>query len=75
MTARFLTTIVLCLTSLQVTAQDSLLHQSTAADAVPWEEVFDLLEMLDDDGKATLGEMRVVLSLVRERLTALLNYG
>ena len=51
MTARFLTTIVLCLTSLQVTAQDSLLHQSTAADVVPWEEVFDLLEMLDDDGK------------------------
>ena len=33
------------------------------------------VKMLDDDGKATLGEMRVVLSLVRERLTALLNYG
>ena len=33
------------------------------------------VEMLDDDGKATLGEMRDVLSLVRERLTALLNYG
>lgn len=33
------------------------------------------VEMLDDDGKATLGEVRDVLSLVRERLTALLNYG
>ena len=33
------------------------------------------VEMLDDDGKATLNEMRDVLSLVRERLTALLNYG
>ena len=33
------------------------------------------VEMLDDDGKATVNEMRVVLSLVRERLTALLNYG
>jgi len=33
------------------------------------------VEMLDDDGKATLGEMRDVLSLVRERLAALLNYG
>ena len=33
------------------------------------------VEMLDDDGKATLSEMRDVLSLVRERLTALLNYG
>ena len=33
------------------------------------------VEMLDDDGKATLGEMLDVLSLVRERLTALLNYG
>ena len=32
------------------------------------------VEMLDD-GKATLNEMRDVLSLVRERLTALLNYG
>jgi hypothetical protein len=31
--------------------------------------------MLDDIGKATLNEMRDVLSLVRERLTALLNYG
>jgi hypothetical protein len=31
--------------------------------------------MLDDDGKATLDEMRDVLSLVRERLAALLNYG
>jgi hypothetical protein len=31
--------------------------------------------MLDEDGKATLNEMRDVLSLVRERLTALLNYG
>ena len=31
--------------------------------------------MLDDDGKATLNEVRDVLSLVRERLTALLNYG
>ena len=35
----------------------------------------DCKEMLDDDGKATLNEMRDVLSLVRERLTALLNYG
>ena len=33
------------------------------------------VEMLDDDGKATLGEMQDVLTLVRERLTALLNYG
>ena len=33
------------------------------------------VEMLDDDGKATLNEMRDVLSLVLERLTALLNYG
>jgi len=33
------------------------------------------VEMLDDDGKATVNEMRDVLSLVRERLTALLNYG
>ena len=31
------------------------------------------VEMLDDDGKATLNEVRDVLSLVRERLTALLN--
>ena len=31
--------------------------------------------MLDDVDKATLGKMRDVLSLVRERLTALLNYG
>jgi hypothetical protein len=31
--------------------------------------------MLDDIGKATLNEMRDVLSLVCERLTALLNYG
>ena len=43
-------------------------------------EVFDKIyyryaDMLDDDGKATLNEMRDVLSLVRERLTALLNYG
>ena len=35
----------------------------------------DCKEMLDDDGKATLGEVRDVLSLVRERLAALLNYG
>ena len=34
----------------------------------------DCKEMLGD-GKATLHEMRDVLSLVRERLTALLNYG
>ena len=34
----------------------------------------EAVEMLDD-GKATLGEVRDVLSLVRERLTALLNYG
>ena len=33
------------------------------------------VEMLDDDGKATVNEMRDVLALVRERLTALLNYG
>ena len=33
------------------------------------------VKMLDEDGKATLNEMRDVLSLVRERLTALLNYG
>lgn len=33
------------------------------------------VEMLDDDGKATLNEVRDVLSLVRERLAALLNYG
>ena len=33
------------------------------------------VEMLADDGKATLGEVREVLSLVRERLAALLNYG
>ena len=33
------------------------------------------VEILDDDGKATLNEMRDVLSLVRERLAALLNYG
>lgn len=33
------------------------------------------VEMLDDDGKATVNEMRDVLSLVRERLKALLNYG
>lgn len=33
------------------------------------------VEMLDDDGKATQGEVRDVLSLVCERLTALLNYG
>ena len=33
------------------------------------------VEMLDDDGKATVNEVRDVLSLVRERLTALLNYG
>ena len=31
--------------------------------------------MLDDIGKATLNEMRDVLSLVCERLIALLNYG
>ena len=35
----------------------------------------DCKEMLDDIGKATLNEMRDVLSLVCERLTALLNYG
>ena len=33
------------------------------------------VEMLDNDGKATLDEVRDVLSLVRDRLTALLNYG
>ena len=33
------------------------------------------VEMLDNDGKAALNEMRDVLSLVRERLTALMNYG
>ena len=33
------------------------------------------VEMLDSDDKATLGEMRDVLTLVRKRLTALLNYG
>lgn len=33
------------------------------------------VEILDEDGKATLNEIRDVLSLVRERLTALLNYG
>ena len=33
------------------------------------------VEMLDDDGKATVNEMRDVLSLVRERLSALLNHG
>ena len=33
------------------------------------------VEMLDNDGKAALNEMCDVLSLVRERLTALLNYG
>lgn len=33
------------------------------------------VEMLDDDGKATVNEMRDVLALVRERLNALLNYG
>jgi hypothetical protein len=33
------------------------------------------VEMLDDDGKTTVNEVRDVLSLVRERLTALLNYG
>ena len=33
------------------------------------------VEMLDEDGKATVNEVRDVLSLVRERLTALLNYG
>ena len=33
------------------------------------------VEMLDDDGKATVNEVRDVLSLVRERLTALLNHG
>lgn len=33
------------------------------------------VEMLDEDGKATVNEMRDVLLLVRERLTALLNYG
>ena len=33
------------------------------------------VEMLDNDGKATVNEMRDVLTLVRERLTALLNYG
>ena len=33
------------------------------------------VEMLDDDGKATVNEMREVLALVRERLAALLNYG
>jgi len=33
------------------------------------------VEMLDNDDKATVNEMRDVLSLVRERLTALLNYG
>ncbi len=33
------------------------------------------VEMLDNDGKATLGEMRDVITLVREWLTALLNYG
>ena len=47
-------------------------------------EVFDKIyyryadpnySMLDDDGKATVNEMRDVLALVRERLTALLNYG
>ena len=32
-------------------------------------------EMVDNDGKVTLGEMRDVLALVRERLTTLLNYG
>ena len=31
--------------------------------------------MLDNDGKAALNEMRDVLMLVRERLTAVLNYG
>ena len=35
----------------------------------------DCKEMLDEDGKATLNEMRDMLSLVLERLTALLNYG
>ncbi len=33
------------------------------------------VEMLDDDGKATVNEMREVLAPVRERLAALLNYG
>ena len=33
------------------------------------------VEMLDNDGKVALNEMRDVLSLVRERLTALMNYG
>ena len=33
------------------------------------------VEILDEDGMATLNEVRDVLSLVRERLTALLNYG
>ena len=35
----------------------------------------DCKEMLDEDGKATLNEMRDMLSLVLERLTVLLNYG
>ena len=34
-----------------------------------------VVEMLDNDGKAALNEMRDVITLVRERLTALLNYG
>ena len=37
--------------------------------------VLDCKDMLDEDGKATVNEVRDVLSLVRERLTALLNYG
>lgn len=31
------------------------------------------VEMLDEDGKATVNEMRDVLTLVRERLIALMN--
>ena len=33
------------------------------------------VEMLDDDGKATVNEVQDALSLVRERLNALLNHG
>ena len=33
------------------------------------------VDMLDDDGKATVNEVREVLALVSERLTVLLNYG
>ena len=38
-------------------------------------EVFDKIYYRYADGKATLDEVRDVLSLVRDRLTALLNYG